>query len=87
MFDKISQRCLEICSIIGGTVVLFVLVIFPVSWRQIQTIFGILKKNMKIIPRFFTSLHQIRLEKKIPLWQIGLGFPFIAIFVLLEEYE
>lgn len=87
MLDTVFQRCVEVLTIVGSSIVLFSLIIFPISWSQIRMIGRILGKNIKRVPRLLMLVHQLRLEKQIPLWQIGLGFPLIAMLVLLEEYE
>ena len=87
MFTKTRYAILELLAIVGTTTVFVCLILFPMTYRHFLNIVGIFWKNIGLVPSMFIALMHIRKEELIPLWILVVGFPFISLFVLLDEYE
>lgn len=74
-------------SILSMTLVWAGLILFPVSLRQLGLIVRTLRRNMRLMPRFFEALLVCRREQNISWGVLLLSTPVIAMIVLLDEYE
>lgn len=74
-------------SIFSMTLVWCGLILFPLSLRRLGLIVSTLRRNMRLVPRFFEALMVCRREENISWALLLLSTPVIAMIVLLDEYE
>ena len=87
IFKMIKDTLLGISATIMGTGVLFVLVLSPFHPKRLKIVWDKVMENRGIVRRFFATYREVARDSDAPFWLLILGLPFVAILVLLDDYD
>ena len=85
---KGMKRAVQGVLIIGvGTNSIGIVVTHPFSLKRFWLLSSQLVRNLRLIPNMIKHIIEFRKVEKLPLWLVVMGFPFVAMLVILEDYD
>ena len=82
------KRAIQGTVIIGvGTVSMGIVLTHPFTPKRFCLLCGQLLRNVRLIPNMFRHIIEFRKVDQLPWWLVILGLPFVAMLVMLEDYD